>query len=250
MNTTLNCSFVLPLYDSMISVIQPEMTGQVTKWGGSFSAWKANADAFRAELVARCAAMNQGMIDCYSLTGPYNITVKVSPAGAGDAKVNSITPSSYTFFATYFGGMNTLFRATANPGYVFDHWEFNSHTPSPSNSSDSIAVSFTGPDDVVAVFRSPEEPAGGQVAAVPNAFSPNGDGNNDVLYVLGTVLNMDFVVYNRWGQQVFKTSDRSQGWDGTFNGVEQNSGVFAYRLTGVLPNGERVEKKGNITLVR
>ncbi len=61
---------------------------------------------------------------------------------------------------------------------------------------------------------------------------------------------MDFVVYNRWGQQVFKTSDRSIGWDGKFNGMEQNSGVFAYKLTGILPNGERIDKKGNITLVR
>jgi hypothetical protein len=49
---------------------------------------------------------------------------------------------------------------------------------------------------------------------------------------------------------VFKTTDRSEGWDGKFNGQPLNPGVFAYHVTGVLPNGKAVERKGNITLVR
>jgi hypothetical protein len=59
-------------------------------------------------------------------------------------------------------------------------------------------------------------------------------------------MNLDF----RWGQQVFKTNDRSVGWDGTFMGQPCNPGVFAYRVSGIMPDGTPVEKKGNITLVR
>jgi gliding motility-associated-like protein len=250
MNTGLSCDFVLPLYDSMIAVITPEMPAQIARWGGTLTAWQANAAAFRQNLVDRCNAMSQGMIDCYNLTGPFAITVDVVPAGAGQAKVNSITPAAYVFNATYFGGMNTIFRAEANPGYAFDHWDFSNHTPTPSSVNDSVAVDLTTTDNIIAVFRKPEEPPGGEEVAVPTAFSPNNDSNNDILYVLGSVDQLDFTIYNRWGQQVFRSTDRSKGWDGTFNGSPLNAGVFAYRLSGITPDGKQVVRKGNITLVR
>lgn len=250
MNTSLNCSFTLPLYDSMIAVIQPEMAAHCARWGGSLSTWQANAASFRADIAARCAAMTQGMIDCYSLTGPFNITVDVQPAGAGDAKVNSVTPPAYIWNASYFGGMSTVFRAKANPGYVFDHWEFEHHTPLPGVLNDSVGVDLNQDDNIIAVFRLTNEPPGGLGVGVPTAFSPNNDGNNDVLYVMGSVEELDFAVYNRWGQMVFHTKDRTIGWDGTFNGQKLNPDVFAYRLTGKLPNGDTVDQKGNITLVR
>ncbi|MCW3071800.1 MAG: hypothetical protein JWO44_1690 [Bacteroidetes bacterium] len=251
MNTSLSCDFALPLYDSMIAVIQPEMTGQVTKWGGSFSAWQANAQRFRDSIDARCTALTQGLIDCYNLTGPYAITYDVSPAGAGEIKINSITPANYIYTGNYFGGIVTKLKATASSSaYVFDHWQMDNHTPSPGTNSDSAEVSFTQSDNVVAVFRRIGEPPGGEEVGIPGAFSPNGDGNNDLLFVLGSITDIDFTIYNRWGQQVFKTNDRSVGWDGKFNGAALNPGVFAYHLSGKLPDGGAVERKGNVTLVR
>jgi gliding motility-associated-like protein len=66
---------------------------------------------------------------------------------------------------------------------------------------------------------------------VPSAFSPNGDGNNDVLYVKGAgFATIDFKVYNRYGQLMFETQDQSIGWDGTFNSKGLNPGTFAYIL--------------------
>ena len=54
---------------------------------------------------------------------------------------------------------------------------------------------------------------------VPNGFSPNGDGQNDVLYVRGGgVTEMSWVIYDRWGEKVFETTDPKQGWDGTYKG--------------------------------
>lgn len=250
MNTKLNCSFVIPIYDSVIASMDPEMTKHCAKWGGSYSTWKANADGFKQDITDRCNAMTQGMIDCYNLTGPYNITFDVSPAGAGNIQINSITPSSYIYSGSYFGGIVTKLKATPNSPYVFDHWQMSAHTPSPSTSSDTAEVTFGAPDNVVAVFRLTSEPVGGAEAGIPNAFSPNGDNNNDILFVLGSIDKLDFNIYNRWGQQVFHSNDRAEGWDGTFMGQACNPGVFAYTVTGVMPDGKKINKKGNITLVR
>jgi gliding motility-associated-like protein len=250
MNTSLNCSFALPLYDSMISVIDPEMTAHCAKWGGSYSNWKSNAAAFRANIDTRCTSLTQGLIDCYALTGPYDVTYDVSPVGAGNIKINSITPASYLFSGNYFGGIVTKLKATANPTYIFDHWQMDNHTPTPSTISDTAEVSYTQTEHVVAVFRLTTEPPGGMQVGVPNAFSPNGDNNNDLLFVMGSVTDLEFIVYNRWGQEVFKTTDRAKGWDGKFLGEACNPGVFAYRLSGKLPSGIPVQQKGNITLIR
>ncbi|OFY87667.1 MAG: hypothetical protein A3F72_13145 [Bacteroidetes bacterium RIFCSPLOWO2_12_FULL_35_15] len=253
MNTTLNCNYSIPLLDSMIAVIQPEMTAQIARWGGSVSAWQANVTTMRNFINQRCTAINQGMIDCYNLTGPYQITYDVTPVGAGSIKINSITPPSYIFTGNYFGGIVTKLKATpTSAAYVFDHWQMNNHTPTPGTTSDSAEVTYTQSDDVVAVFRlssEPPLPPSGEVA-VPTAFSPNGDNNNDVLFVLGTITSLNFSIYNRWGQEVFHTTDRTKGWDGKFNGQALNSGVFAYQLFGIMPNGDKVERKGNITLVK
>lgn len=248
MNTTLSCDYAVPLLDSMIAVIQPEMAGQVARWGGSVATWQANVTAMRNFIESRCTAINTGMQNCYSLTGPYAITYDVSPVGSGNIKINSITPSNYTYTGNYFGGITTLLRATpVSSEYTFDHWTMDHHTPTPGMGSDSVNVSYTQADHVVAVFRKtvPEVEVG-----IATAFSPNGDGNNDVLYVLGNLTDIDFEIYNRWGQRVFKTTDKSIGWDGTFNGEALNPSVFAYHLTGKGPMGEIVDRKGNITLVR
>lgn len=86
---------------------------------------------------------------------------------------------------------------------------------------------------------------------VPDIFSPNGDGVNDVLYVLGGgVKQLQFFIYDRWGEKVFETSTLQQGWDGTFRGKPVDPGVFVYYLSATFVNDETVVKKGNITVVR
>jgi gliding motility-associated-like protein len=86
---------------------------------------------------------------------------------------------------------------------------------------------------------------------VPNAFSPNGDGHNDVLKVNGICLEtLYFVVFNRWGEKVFETSDQLIGWDGSYKGELMNTGVFVYRLEGKTYDGKAFSAKGNITLIR
>ncbi|MBX3163446.1 MAG: gliding motility-associated C-terminal domain-containing protein [Bacteroidetes bacterium] len=86
---------------------------------------------------------------------------------------------------------------------------------------------------------------------VPNAFSPNGDGHNDRLYVRGICLkSFTFMVFDRWGEKVFETTQQDVGWDGTYKGEDMNSGVFVYRLEGKTYDNKAFSLKGNVTLIR
>jgi gliding motility-associated-like protein len=87
---------------------------------------------------------------------------------------------------------------------------------------------------------------------IPNAFSPNGDGNNDVFYVRSSI-DIDefrFAVYDRWGQAMFQTTNINEGWDGRFKGEQQSPSVYGWYCEGVCPNGEPFFMKGNVTLIR
>lgn len=86
---------------------------------------------------------------------------------------------------------------------------------------------------------------------VPNTFTPNGDGNNDVLFVRGrAIATMEFLVFDRWGEKVFESTDPSQGWDATFQGRPVDAAVFVYHLTAYCLDGQRYFTKGNVTVVR
>lgn len=86
---------------------------------------------------------------------------------------------------------------------------------------------------------------------IPNAFTPNNDGENDIFYVrANSITDVYLAVYNRWGQKVFETRDLNQGWDGTFNGIPLEPDVFGYYLEIECFNGLKQFKKGNVALIR
>lgn len=86
---------------------------------------------------------------------------------------------------------------------------------------------------------------------VPTGFSPNGDNNNDMLFIFGgDVKQLHFVIYNRWGQIVFETKDQTVGWDGTHHGKLVQSGVYAYKLTVTDNKGVLTSTSGNLTVIR
>ncbi len=96
-----------------------------------------------------------------------------------------------------------------------------------------------------------EVPTTCEVADIPTAFSPNGDGHNDLLYVRGmNIDDMHLRIYNRWGQLVFESHDMATGWDGWFNGQKAPTEAYAYVLSVVFKSGNTFQKKGNITLLR
>jgi gliding motility-associated-like protein len=88
---------------------------------------------------------------------------------------------------------------------------------------------------------------------VPSAFSPNNDGRNDIFRPIlsDEFLLKEFIIYNRWGQVIFRTSETGSGWDGKAKGLPQSSGVYVWFVTATdLRTGSKEEKKGTFTLVR
>jgi gliding motility-associated-like protein len=90
--------------------------------------------------------------------------------------------------------------------------------------------------------------------AVPNAFSPNKDGRNDAFHALSScnVLQYNMKIFNRYGQEVFGADNISQSWDGTFNGMDLNAGVYFYLIKVRFDKPGATEElyKGDITLIR
>lgn len=91
------------------------------------------------------------------------------------------------------------------------------------------------------------------IIAVPSAFTPNGDGLNDYLYPLNALKaeNLDFQVFNRWGQLIFHSTDWQQKWDGTINGVKQGTGVYVWMLKYTNKDTKQnFSMRGTSTLIR
>jgi gliding motility-associated-like protein len=88
--------------------------------------------------------------------------------------------------------------------------------------------------------------------AVPSAFTPNHDGNNDYLYPLNAWKAKDLVfrVYNRSGQLVFFTKEWTRKWNGTFKGLDQPTGVYVWELTYIDENNKKIALKGTSLLIR
>ena len=87
--------------------------------------------------------------------------------------------------------------------------------------------------------------------SVPNAFSPNGDGVNDKVFVRGFgISKVSFQIFNRWGELVFATTDINTGWDGYYKGKLQPQDVYHYSAVVEFYTGEKLAKKGDITLLR
>ncbi len=86
---------------------------------------------------------------------------------------------------------------------------------------------------------------------IPDAFSPNNDGDNDILQVYGNYISeLELRIFNRWGEQVFVSNDQGNGWDGTYNGKELAPDVFGYYLRVECPPDKTYFTKGNITLFK
>mgnify|MGYP001608182042 FL=1 len=151
---------------------------------------------------------------------------------------------TYPWTGTYYGGIDNEMEATPVGNYVFDYWEM-SNTPLPSTNDSLVTVNFTSNDNIIAHFKTP------QAFFIPTAFSPNGDGINDYLVILGEgIISVNLDVYNRWGEKVYQTVNPLDKWDGKVNGQEVQSGVYAYKIYVVMSDGEEINQSGNITIMR
>jgi gliding motility-associated-like protein len=104
--------------------------------------------------------------------------------------------------------------------------------------------------DATSLTAKSDNPLGNTIF-VPNTFTPNNDGKNDILYVYGnTIAKMKLRVYNQWGQFIYESLNIQNGWDGTYKGDIQPNGVYVYFLEAEFNDGTKTTKKGTITLLR
>jgi gliding motility-associated-like protein len=86
---------------------------------------------------------------------------------------------------------------------------------------------------------------------IPNAFTPNNDGKNDVFKVYGaSVKGVEMRVFNQWGNLIFESHDPLRGWDGNIGGHPQPVGIYLYAIKITFYNDKTINKKGTVSLIR
>jgi gliding motility-associated-like protein len=86
---------------------------------------------------------------------------------------------------------------------------------------------------------------------IPNAFTPNSNGRNEVFRGEGEgYQTTEMLIYDRWGEQIFQTADDLSGWDGTFKGKPAPQGTYVYSISVIDQEGEKHTYNGRVTLTR
>ncbi|MBL7912919.1 MAG: gliding motility-associated C-terminal domain-containing protein [Bacteroidia bacterium] len=261
LNGPLKCENILAHFDYVKNLYLKEMkyhedpasTPQAGAFNSTIDLWDTLTAELRRNIYKRCDLYRYSFntVGCYGMTGPYAITVDVEPAGSGNVILNTLPLANYKWSGNYYATALMSFKGIPiDTTFVFHHWEFKNHTPLNSRplSMDSISIAFNQPDEVIAVFTDKKNDV-----IMPTGFSPNGDGNNDMFSPVGSALftkDFDFRIWNRWGQEVFRSTDPTVGWDGYYSGQQAITGVYAYLITYKNIFNEPKILKGNVTLVR
>lgn len=209
-NSYLSCEFMIDHLDSLIDIIEPEMQAQIDRWGGTYTEWEQNVQEMKDFIEDRCEVINEGMVDCYEIEGPYTITIDVEPAGSGNVQFNGIGLQSYPWSGDYFSGLTFTMEATANEFYVFHHWEVFNSNVSPDSSDTNVSFSITEADSVIAHFvplvmhplvlnMVPEEAGsiqldGNNYTSFPNFLNVFGQ----IEYEVSTTANDFFYAFDHW----------------------------------------------------
>ncbi len=171
MNTVFSCDNMLPYLDTIVNRIAPEMTQHTARWGGSYDDWQVNVERLRNFIIRRCDASASGMVSCYDLTGPYDITFGINPDSLGLAsmQINSLTIDQFPYTGTYFGGVDLKLALLADTtlGYKFDRWLSDGQAFLPGDSLLSVSVDLAGVDTIIAHFVQQSTSAGEPAALTP-----------------------------------------------------------------------------------
>lgn len=172
-NTAFYCPTMLTHFDTMIARLAPAFQRHTARWGSTVAQWNTAVQFTRNQIAGRCNNVVTGLGPCYNVTGPYPVTIQVSPSCAGTVRLNSITPDQYPFTGNYYGGINITLEAQPVPGYVFSGWQFtNGHIPTPNVNADSIWLDLgNSGDSIIAVFT-PTTPVLGQLTVQIQGNNP------------------------------------------------------------------------------
>ena len=231
--------------------------------GNGITNWQWNLDEGQFSNVQNPQAF-------YKNFNTKNIALVVSNGFCTDSSFQTFTLDNYlkadfTAFDDLCPNEATSFTGTAQGKIVQHNWDFGdggtSSQQSPTHiysnpfTTTSYIIKYTVTDSF-GCQKTAEKPVkvySSCYLAVPTAFTPNNDGKNDFLAPLNAIKaeNLNFKVFNRWGQLVFETTNWKHGWDGTVKGSPQPTGVYVWFLTYVDRDSKQARQmKGTAALIR
>jgi gliding motility-associated-like protein len=240
-----------------------EDTVRFTHPGNGVTQWQWSLDEGQSSPL-------QNPVARYRQFTTKNISLIVSNGVCRDTASQTIAltnglKADFTSFEDNCPNEPVLFTSSAEGIRLSHQWTFGdggtstlpnpTHTYTTPNGTQAFPVRYTVTDSIgcslsvqktIRVYSS-------CLIAVPNAFTPDGDGKNDFLRVLNAIKaeKLDFRIFNRWGQLLFQTRDWKRGWDGRVNGERQPTGTYVWILSYTdRDSGQPRQQKGVATLIR
>lgn len=189
------------------------------------------------------------LLNCVSLPATANVTIQAPP------QLTNVTPNQTIAYGStvQLNASNALYYVWTPDDGTLNNPNINypKATPFVTTTYTVYGMNEYGCRDTAYVTIFVDSVIHG---VIPTAFTPNGDGRNDIFHPIGFDFHriVEFTVFNRWGQQIFYSNNISDGWDGTFNGVPQEMGTYYYNIIVAQPEGMMENKayKGSVTLIR
>ena len=222
--------------------------------------WYVNSDTFETNNISTLTVtpfVTQTVLfsvqNIFGCKADDSLVLTVNPVPAVDAAADK---------TIIYRGEQVQLTATQNQGYQYN-WSpsvllsnsgiFNPTSSPVQNTLYKVIVTDANQcvnEDTVSVKVLDYECNSEQIF-IPNAFTPNGDGINDVFKVRSNILKfMHLEIYNRWGNKVFETDDINKSWDGSYKGQTEQEESYGYFFTGECFQGEKITLKGNVTLLK
>ncbi len=220
-NTVFSCNNMLPYLDSIKNQIGPEMTRHTAKWGGTYNGWLTNVNSLKTFITNRCNNLSNGIKNCYSLTGPYDLAVNADSASAGTIDFNSLTltQNQLPYKGKYFGGVNSIIKATPDANHNFVNYTSTSgQIFTPNATSPQVTVNLTANDSIVAHFAystslvSTVEKSFNYLNVYPNVVKEL----VNVEYMLNKNETAQIELYNMNGMKVLSINPKSSVNNGVF----------------------------------
>ena len=153
-NKAFSCENMLSTLDSMVNIIRPEMPRHIERWGRSMTEWENNIYKLRDFVSKRCQKIDDGLVECYDLSGPFEVTVMTDPPLTGSIRLNTQTHSLLPWKGSYFGNMTNELEIIPGGNYEFLYWKSKNGKSSFLSSGEiETKVTLTDRDTLIAVFE-------------------------------------------------------------------------------------------------